>query len=104
MYRISVVVTSRHTRKASVSLYTLVPRYTIPTPLLNEALAGPGGAWALLLRCGLYFLLATRNVSDGPICRRTRKRAGLPNGLATFTSVGCHVLQQNSSELLADGM
>ena len=95
MYRMSVVVTSRHTRKASVSLYTLVLRYMITIPLLNEALAGTGGAWTLLLRCGLYFLLATRNVSDGPICRRTRKRAGLPNRLATFTSVACHdVLQQ----------
>ena len=43
--KMSVVVTSRHTRKTSVSLYTIVPRYTITTPLPNEALAGTGGAW-----------------------------------------------------------
>ena len=89
----SVVVTSRHMRKTSVSLYTIVPRYTITTPLLSEALAGTGGAWRLL-RCGLCFLLATSNVSDGPICRRARKRTGLSNRLTTFTSLACHVLQQ----------
>ena len=89
----SVVVTSRHTRKISVSLYTIVPGYTITTPLLNEALAGSGGAWRLL-GCDLCFPLATRKVSDGPICRRTRERTGLPNRLTTFTSLACNVLQQ----------
>ena len=89
MYRISVVVTSRHTRKTSASLCTIVPRYAITTHLLNEILAGNVGAWTLL-RCGLCFLLATINVSDGPICRRTRIGNGLPNRLATFTSVACY--------------
>ena len=76
------VVTSLRARKTSDSLYTIVPRYTITTPLLSEALAGTGGAWRLL-RCGLCFLLATRNVSDRPmhLCRRTRKRTGLSNRL-----------------------
>ena len=89
----SVVVTSRHTRKTSVSLYSTVPRYTITTLLLSGALASTGGAWRLL-RCGLCFLLATRYVSDGLICRRTRKRTGLSNRLTTFTSLACHMLQQ----------
>ena len=89
----SVVVTSRHTRKAFVSLYIIVPRYMITTPLLNEALVGTGGAWRLL-ECNLCFLLATRNVSGGPICGRARERTGLPNRLATFTSLACNVLQQ----------
>ena len=89
----SVVVTSRHTRKTSVSLYTIVPKYTITIPLLNEALAGTGGAWR---DCwdAICALLATRNVSDGHICRRTRERTGLPNRLTTFTSLACNVLQQ----------
>ena len=90
-------------REKLVSLYTIAPRYTITTPLLNEALAGTSGA-RRLLRCGLCFLLATRNVSDGPICRRTRKRTGLPNRLTTFTRALLAMCCNNSNELLADGM
>ena len=91
-----VVVTSRHTRKTSVSIYTIVPRYTIPTLLLNDVLAWTGGAWRLL-GCGLCFLLATRNVPDGPICTRTRKKTGLFvflgfEAIAAFRSVALSLL------------
>ena len=34
--------------KPFVSLYTIVPRYTITIPKLNEVLAGTGGGWRLL--------------------------------------------------------
>ena len=100
-----VVVTSRHTRKTSVSLlYTIVPRTTITTPLLNEALADivavPEDCWDAV--CA--FCLPRETCPTDPSVGGPRKRTGLPNRLATFTSsIACHMLQ-NSSELLADGM
>ena len=99
-----VVVTSRHMRKTSVSLYTIVPRYTITTPLLNEALAGTGGVWRLL-RCGLCFLLANEKlVRRTRIRRRTRKRTGLSNRLTNPSRALLAMCCNNSSDLLADGM
>ena len=46
-YKMSLV-TSGIREKPLVSLYTIFPRYTITIPLLNETLAGTGGAWRLL--------------------------------------------------------